>query len=124
MDYLLTSTVTWIRTAGGKGRLQVAPELINVKTGAGAWQQSFDADLTDVFQVQGTIATQVAGALGVALGTREQEQLAERPTKNLAAYDLYLKASPHEQRSGHPPSGGRDLRAGGSARFHLHGGLG
>jgi serine/threonine-protein kinase len=91
VDYLLTSTVTWVRT-GGKGRLQVAPELINVKTGAGAWQQSFDADLTDVFQVQGTIATQVAGALGVALGTREQEQLAERPTKNLAAYDLYLKA--------------------------------
>jgi serine/threonine-protein kinase len=92
VDYLLTSTVTWVRTTAGKGRLQVAPELINVKTGAGAWQQSFDADLTDVFQVQGTIATQVAGALGVALGTREQEQLAERPTKNLAAYDLYLKA--------------------------------
>jgi serine/threonine-protein kinase len=91
VDYLLTSTVTWVRTAAGKGRLQVAPELINVKTGAGAWQQSFDADITDVFEVQGTIATKVAGALGVALGAKEQEQLAERPTKNLAAYDLYLK---------------------------------
>ena len=91
VDYLLTSTVTWIKGGAGKGRLQVVPELINVKTGAGTWQQSFDAELTDVFQVQGTIATQVAGALGVALGAREQEQLAERPTKNLAAYDLYLK---------------------------------
>jgi TolB-like protein/tRNA A-37 threonylcarbamoyl transferase component Bud32 len=91
VDYLLTSTVTWIRSGAGKGRLQVVPEVIKVKTGAGAWQQSFDADLTDVFQVQSTIATQVAGALGVALGAKEQEQLAERPTKNLAAYDLYLK---------------------------------
>jgi len=91
VDYLLTSTVTWIKAGAGNGRLQVVPELINVKTGAATWQQSFDGDVTDVFQVQGTIATQVAGALGVALGTREQEQLAERPTKNLAAYDLYLK---------------------------------
>ena len=91
VDYLLTSTVTWIKGGAGKGRLQVVPELINVKTGAGTWQQSFDAELTDVFQVQGTIATQVAGALGVALGAKEQEQLAERPTRNLAAYDLYLK---------------------------------
>ena len=91
VDYLLTSTVTWIKSGAGKGRLQVVPELINVKTGAATWQQSFDGDATDVFEVQGTIATKVAGALGVALGAREQEQLAERPTKNLAAYDLYLK---------------------------------
>ena len=91
VEYLLTSTVTWVRNPDGKGRLQVAPELINVATGAGTWQQTFDADITDVFQVQGSIATQVAGALGVALGTREQEQLAERPTKNLPAYELYLK---------------------------------
>ena len=92
VDYLLTSTVTLVRTPGGAAHLQVVPELVNVRTGAGAWQQSFEADLTDVFQVQGTIATQVAGALGVALGTREQEQLAERPTRNLPAYELYLKA--------------------------------
>ncbi len=93
VDYLLTSTVTWVKTGGtGKGRVQVVPELIAVKTGAGTWQQSFDADLTDIFQVQGSIATQVAGALNVALGPKEQEELAERPTNNLAAYDAYLKA--------------------------------
>ena len=92
VDYLLTSTVTWAKLADGTGRVQVVPELIDVKTGAGTWQQSFDADLTDIFQVQGSIATQVAGALNVALGPKEKEEIAERPTKNLAAYDLYLKA--------------------------------
>jgi TolB-like protein/tRNA A-37 threonylcarbamoyl transferase component Bud32 len=91
VDYLLTSTVTLVPTTGGKGRLQVVPELINVKTGAGVWQQTFDADMSDVLQVQSNIATQVAGALGVALGAREQEQIAERPTKNLAAWELFLK---------------------------------
>jgi TolB-like protein/tRNA A-37 threonylcarbamoyl transferase component Bud32/protein involved in temperature-dependent protein secretion len=92
VDYLLTSTVVWVKGTGtGKGRVQVVPELIAVKTGAGAWQQSFDAELTDIFQVQGNIATQVAGALNVALAPKEKQELAERPTKNLGAYDLFLK---------------------------------
>jgi TolB-like protein/tetratricopeptide (TPR) repeat protein/tRNA A-37 threonylcarbamoyl transferase component Bud32 len=91
VDYLLGATVVWAKSGDGKGRVQVSPELIDVRTGASKWQQSFDASVNDVFQVQGSIATQVAGALGVALGGKEQQQLAERPTDNLPAYDLYLK---------------------------------
>src|SRR6185503_18162674 len=91
VDYLLGATVVWAKSGDGKGRVQVSPELIDVRTGASKWQQSFDASVTDVFQVQGNIASQVAGALGVALGGKEQQQLAERPTDNLPAYDLYLK---------------------------------
>ena len=92
VQYLLTSTAVWIKDASGKGRVQVVPELINVRTGAGTWTQSFDAELTDIFQVQGNIATQVAGALDVALAPKEKQELAERPTDNLAAYDHFLRA--------------------------------
>jgi serine/threonine-protein kinase len=92
VQYLLTSTAVWIKDAAGKGRVRVTPELINVRTGAGTWTQSFDAELTDIFKVQGDIATQVAGALNVALAPKEQSELAERPTSNLAAYDLFLRA--------------------------------
>jgi TolB-like protein/tRNA A-37 threonylcarbamoyl transferase component Bud32/protein involved in temperature-dependent protein secretion len=92
VQYLLTSTAVWIKDAGGKGRVRVTPELINVRTGAGTWTQSFDAELTDIFKVQGDIATQVAGALNVALAPKEQRELAERPTDNIAAYDLFLRA--------------------------------
>ena len=92
VQYLLTSTAVWIKDASGKGRVRVTPELINVRTGAGTWTQSFDAELTDIFKVQGDIATQVAGALNVALAPKEKQELAERPTNNLAAYDLYLRA--------------------------------
>jgi tetratricopeptide (TPR) repeat protein len=67
------------------------PELIDARTGDVTWQQSYDASLTDVFQVQTQIASRVAGALGVALGSREETKLGERPTANLAAYDVYLK---------------------------------
>jgi hypothetical protein len=44
-----------------------------------------------VFEVQGRIATQVAQALELAPDAKEQKQLGERPTSNLAACDAYLK---------------------------------
>ncbi|HEX9894965.1 MAG TPA: protein kinase [Gemmatimonadales bacterium] len=91
VEYLLTATVRWARSGETGGRLQVVPELIAARTGEATWQQRFDADVTDIFQVQNAIASRVAGALGVALGGDEQDQLAQRPTDNLAAWDLYLK---------------------------------
>jgi serine/threonine protein kinase/Flp pilus assembly protein TadD len=93
VGYLLTATVRWQKSAGAN-RVQVTPELVEVrKSGAPAskWQESFDASLTDVFQVQSDIASRVASALGVALGGTEQKRLLEKPTRNLAAYDAFLK---------------------------------
>ena len=90
-DYLLVGKVRWAGAAGGARRVQVVPELVDGETGATTWQQSFDTGVTDIFAVQAQIASQVAGALGAQLGSQEQQQLAERPTKNAAAYDLYLK---------------------------------
>jgi eukaryotic-like serine/threonine-protein kinase len=90
VDYLLLGRVRWASSAGSR-RVQVVPELVDGRTGATAWQETFDTDLTDVFGVQSQIATRVAGALGAALGTEEQQELAERPTANLAAWQLYLK---------------------------------
>ena len=71
--------------------MQVSPELVQVSTAATKWQAPFDAALTDVFRVQAESPARVAQALGVALGTGERGQLAERPTQNLAAYDAYLR---------------------------------
>jgi len=90
-DYLLVGKVRWAGPAGGTRRVQVVPELVDGRTGATTWSQSFDTDVVDVFEVQSQIATQVASALGAQLGSQEEEQLAARPTENVAAYDLYLK---------------------------------
>jgi len=90
-DYLLVGKVRWAGPAGGTRRVQVVPELVDGRTGATTWSQSFDTDVTDVFEVQSQIATRVASALGGQLGSQEERQLAERPTSNVAAYDLYLK---------------------------------
>jgi len=69
----------------------VSPELVELPAGTTAWQQPFDASLTDVFQVQASVAERVAQALGVALGAGERQRIVERPTENLAAYDAFLR---------------------------------
>jgi len=51
-------------------------------------------------------------ALHVALGAGEKQSLAERPTRNLAAYDAYLKGEELSKSvsEGDPPSLRRALR--------------
>ena len=93
VSYLLTATVRWQKEAGSS-RVHVSPELVDVTrpdAPTSKWQQPFDAALTNVFQVQSDIASQVARALGVVLGASEEKQLSEKPTKNLTAYDAFLK---------------------------------
>jgi TolB-like protein/tetratricopeptide (TPR) repeat protein len=91
--YLLTATVRWEK-GGGASRVHVIPELVDVTrpdAPTSRWQQPFDAALTNVFQVQSEIASQVAHSLGVALGAGEEKRLSEKPTQSLAAYDAFLK---------------------------------
>jgi eukaryotic-like serine/threonine-protein kinase len=107
--YLLTATVRWEKHPDGTSRVRVSPELVRVQPGAvptTQWQQAFDAALTDVFQVQAEIASQVASALDVALTDSTRRELAVRPTKNLDAYDAYLR--------------GKEIRTGDIAPGVLH----
>ena len=99
-DYLLTATVRWGKASGGESRVQVTPELVDARPGRAPrtrWEEPLDASLTDVFQVQADIATKVAGALDVALGDSARRDLIAPPTRNLAAYDAFLKGEAASQ---------------------------
>ncbi len=94
VQYLLTATVRWESGPGSTRRVRVSPELVEVtneRAPTTKWVQPFEAALSDVFDVQTDIASRVAQALDVALGTSAREQLSERPTQNLAAYDAFLR---------------------------------
>lgn len=94
VSYLLTATVRWQKAEAQASRIRVTPELLEVAAAgapAARWRDSFDAVLDDVFRVQGEIAAQVAGALRLTLGAREQDQLSVRPTANIAAYEAYMR---------------------------------
>jgi len=91
--YLLVGKVRWAKVPGGAGRIDVEPELVDTTTGADKWAASYDTTLTDVFAVQGSIAGQTARELGVAIGARQKAELDSAPTRDVAAYDAYLKGS-------------------------------
>ncbi len=91
--YLLEGSVRWEKAPGGKSRIRVTPQLIQVADDRHLWADRYDADLADVFQIQGQIAEQVTSALNVALGEPERRALSVKPTSNLGAYDLYLQGN-------------------------------
>jgi TolB-like protein/DNA-binding winged helix-turn-helix (wHTH) protein/tetratricopeptide (TPR) repeat protein len=96
-EYLLTGTVRFVKESDGTRRVQVSPELTLASSGASRWAQPFDATLTDVFQVQGEIATRVAQALDIALSAGEERRLETKPTENLPAYEAYLRGEETSQ---------------------------
>jgi serine/threonine protein kinase/Tfp pilus assembly protein PilF len=72
-------------------RLRVTAQLSSAKDGYQLWSDSYDRDLADVFAVQEEIARAIVSALSVRLGAKPDSALAAEPTRNLEAYDLYLK---------------------------------
>ena len=89
--YLLTGTVRWDRGPDSQGRVRVSPELVRATDQASVWAEPVEGPLSDVFAMQARVAERVAAALDVTLLAREQRTVAARPTKNLAAYDAYLR---------------------------------
>jgi TolB-like protein/class 3 adenylate cyclase len=79
-----------VRKAGQKVR--ITGQLIDAVTGAHLWADRFDGSLQDVFELQDQVAVSVAGIVEPTLQVAETCRSAERPTSDLTAYDLYLRA--------------------------------
>src|SRR5207249_11110263 len=74
-------------------RIRVNAQLIDARTDAHLWAQIYDRDLADVFAIQSEIAKTIADQLQARLSSKEQAALDLKPTENLVAYDLYLRAT-------------------------------
>jgi len=74
------------------GRVRITAQLIDATTGAHLWADHFDGSLEDVFDLQDRVASSVAGVIEPALRAAETAHSTRRPTKDLTAYDLYLRA--------------------------------
>jgi serine/threonine protein kinase/tetratricopeptide (TPR) repeat protein len=98
--YLLIGKVRWVKGPGGASKVQVSPELVDATTATDTWAQPFNAPITDVFQVQADIAERVAQKLQIALTPAVQQTIADRPTKDVVAYDAYLRAMRALQQGG------------------------
>jgi TolB-like protein len=79
-----------VRKAGN--RVRITAQLIEALDGAHLWADRFDGSLEDIFDLQDKVASSVAGVIEPALQAAETARSANRPTHDLTAYDLYLRA--------------------------------
>ena len=78
----------------GGNRVRITAQLIDAETGTHLWADHFDGLIEDVFELQDLVATSVAGVIEPTLQASEILRAAARPTRDLTAYDLYLRALP------------------------------
>jgi eukaryotic-like serine/threonine-protein kinase len=79
-----------VRQAGRK--IRITAQLINVADGYHLWSETYDREMEDIFAVQEEIARAIAATLKLRLGRgAESVALVAPPTRDVAAYDRYLK---------------------------------
>ena len=74
-------------------RVRVSAQLIDAKTDTHLWVESYDRPLDDVFAIQSDIAKAIGDQLQAKLSAKTKSAIEEQPTKDLAAYDLYVRAN-------------------------------
>ena len=72
-------------------RVRVNAQLINAQTDAHLWAETYDRDLADVFAIQSEIARTIANQLRAKLSPTEKAEIDQKPTSDLAAFDLYTR---------------------------------
>jgi TolB-like protein/Tfp pilus assembly protein PilF len=75
-----------------RNHVRVSTELIDARNDSTVWADSYDRDLTDIFTIQSEVAQTIARKLTATLSPEEKKIIEQKPTDNLAAYDLYLRA--------------------------------
>ena len=79
-----------VQRAGGKVRVNA--QLIDARSDAHVWAQTYDRDLADVFAIQSEVAQAIADQLNAKLSPEEKAAIKQAPTADLVAYDLYVRA--------------------------------
>jgi TolB-like protein/Tfp pilus assembly protein PilF len=73
-------------------RIRVTVRLLSVENSSVLWAGQFDANFTDIFSLEDSVAQQGAAALLQELTGQEKQRLTKHDTASIEAYDDYLKA--------------------------------
>jgi serine/threonine-protein kinase len=73
-------------------RVRINAQLIDARTDQHVWNDTYDREITDLFELQSELARRISFALRVNLSPREKASLQVHPTADMAAYELFLRA--------------------------------
>ena len=78
-----------VQKSGDAVRVNV--QLIKAANNSHVWAETFDRKLTDIFSVESDVAKAIADQLRAHITRQEEQVIAAKPTKNIEAYDAYLR---------------------------------
>ena len=78
-----------VQRAGNRVRVTVS--LVDARTDANLWAETYDRTLDDVFAIQSAIAERIARELAATLTPSERSSIERPPTQSREAWDLYLR---------------------------------
>jgi TolB-like protein/Tfp pilus assembly protein PilF len=90
-------------------RLRVNAQLIKTDSDTHVWAQTYNRDVADLFAIQSEIAQAIAAQLAAQISPAEKRAIQRRPTTDLTAFDLYIRAKDLSVRSPFTNSGKKDL---------------
>jgi TolB-like protein/class 3 adenylate cyclase/Tfp pilus assembly protein PilF len=79
-----------VQRAGG--RVRVNAQLIDARTDTHLWAERYDRDVADVFAIESEVAGKIVAQLQAKISPSEKAAIEEKPTADLAAHDLYIRA--------------------------------
>ena len=74
-----------------RDKVRVNVQLIDARADSHLWAKTYDRDLADLFAIQSEVAQEIADSLKAKLSLAEANTVARAPTKDMEAYDLFLK---------------------------------
>ena len=98
VDYVLEGSVRWEKAAQGPARVRVTPQLVSTADGTHRWAVVYDEPLDEIFRVQSDIAQKVVQALDLTLLEPQRRTIEAVPTRNVQAYDYYLRGNEYRHR--------------------------
>jgi TolB-like protein/Tfp pilus assembly protein PilF len=79
-----------VQRAGG--RVRVNAQLIDARTDSQLWAERYDRDVADVFAIESELAGKIVAQLQAKISPSEKAAIEQKPTADLAAHDLYVRA--------------------------------
>ena len=73
-------------------RVRVNAQLIDARTDSQLWAERYDRDVADVFAIESELAGKIIAQLQAKISPSEKEAIEQKPTADLVAHDMYIRA--------------------------------
>ena len=73
-------------------RVRVSAQLIDARTDTQLWAERYDRDVADVFAIESEVAGKIVAQLQAQISPSEKAAIEQKPTADLTAHDLYIRA--------------------------------